>query len=160
MRDFDVTSAGVSAEQDRNHRMKVYFIMMAIRLACVLSLIWVRGWWVLLVAVGAIFLPYFAVLIANEAANTRGKQPEQPDQLQLTGQEEPDEPVIPRLIVVDQPADRRGHSTPPEHSAQSDTEGALADQGDETTDQEVGTADDHARDSVNDEPRTDEEHES
>lgn len=160
MRDFDVTSAGVSAEQDRNHRMKVYFIMMAIRLACVLSLIWVRGWWVLLVAVGAIFLPYFAVLIANEAANTRGKQPEQPDQLQLTGHSDPDEPVVPRLIVVDQPADRRAHSTPHEDPAQSDTEGTLTDQTGEVTDQEVGNADDRAQDSVNGEPRTDEERES
>lgn len=107
MRDFDVTSAGVSAEQDRVHRMKVYFIMMVIRFACVISLVWVRGWWIILVAAGAIFLPYIAVLIANEAANSRGKVAEQPEQLQITGSEpEPEDPAQ-TVIVIDAPAERR-----------------------------------------------------
>jgi hypothetical protein len=38
---------------------------MLIRTACVVALIFVEGWMLLVVALGAIFLPYFAVVTAN-----------------------------------------------------------------------------------------------
>lgn len=107
MRDYDVTSAGISAEQERQHRMKVYFIMMAIRMSCVASLIWVRGWWILVAAIGGVVLPYLAVIIANQPKYTQMASPEQPKQLQLTTtlvqESQPSSP----LIVIDEPAERR-----------------------------------------------------
>lgn len=110
MRDYDVTSAGVSSEQERNHRMKVYFFMMAIRMACVFSLIWVRGWWVLLAALGGVFLPYLAVVLANQPKNTATPAPERPESLELTGAE-PQVDTSKPFIVVDEPADRRSTAT-------------------------------------------------
>lgn len=88
MPSFNITSAGISAVEDREKRIRVYFIMMTIRLACVTSLIWVRGWWVLLVAFGAVFLPYIAVLLANEPDHRANKQVESPEKRQLTSSTE------------------------------------------------------------------------
>lgn len=94
--------------------MRVYFIAMSVRIVCVASLFFVRGWWILLVAIAVVVLPYYAVLIANQHAPTHGAPPEAPSPLELTGAEpepgadggtgqEPSE----TLLVVDAPADRR-----------------------------------------------------
>jgi predicted cobalt transporter CbtA len=63
------TSVPASPDADRAHRMKVYTIAMLIRTACVVLIVLVEGWWIWLFAVGAIFLPYFAVVIANNQEN-------------------------------------------------------------------------------------------
>src|SRR5690554_4860116 len=66
---YSVTSAGVNPAEDRAHRMRMYFIAMSLRVACVASLFWVRGWWVLLAAAGAVLLPWFAVMVGNAVAH-------------------------------------------------------------------------------------------
>lgn len=109
MRDYDVTSAGISAEQDRNHRMKVYFIMMSIRMACVFSLIWVRGWWILVAALGGIALPYIAVLLANAPKNVVEQSPERPTPLEISATT-PTVDAAPTVIIIDEPADRRSQA--------------------------------------------------
>ena len=55
-----------------SNRVRRYTITMAFRMACFLGLFFVDGWarWALLA--GAVFLPYVAVLFANQA-NQRGK---------------------------------------------------------------------------------------
>lgn len=63
-----------TAHEERVRRMRNYAITMAIRTACFLALIWVRGPWMLVFAAGAIFLPYFAVVIANAVSKNR-RQP-------------------------------------------------------------------------------------
>lgn len=123
MRKYDVTSAGESAEQDRHHRMKVYFIMMTIRMACVGSLLFVRGWWILVAALGGIVLPYLAVVIANQPRNTDPERPENPEQGQLNGSEPNTLDEDPLLIVVDEPADRRSQAKAAETQ---DTSGNVA----------------------------------
>lgn len=111
---YRVTSVGAAPAEDRAHRMRAYFIMMTIRIACVASLFFVHGWWVLISAAGAIILPYFAVLIANAVSNTDGDRPDAPTPLQLESAEhEPAEADAPAedpaetLIVIDAPAERR-----------------------------------------------------
>lgn len=42
---------------------------MGIRMVCIIACFFVTGWWLLIPALGAIFLPYFAVIIANESGN-------------------------------------------------------------------------------------------
>lgn len=42
-----------------------YSIMMGIRLACFALVIILPDWWKLLAVPGAVFLPYFAVVVAN-----------------------------------------------------------------------------------------------
>lgn len=109
---FDVTSVGINPAADRAHRMRVYFIAMTLRVVCVVSLFFVRGWWILLVAAGAVLLPYFAVIIANQAANTQGKSPDAPTPLELgpaagAGETAAGESAAEMVIVIDAPAERR-----------------------------------------------------
>ncbi|CAG7603190.1 DUF3099 domain-containing protein [Leucobacter soli] len=111
-RQYEVTSVGVNPAEDRAHRMRVYFTAMTIRIACVGSLFFVRGWWILLVGVAAVILPYFAVIVANQAAPGVGTRPEPPTPLELTGRSSPAEdssstPASEQLLVVDAPAERR-----------------------------------------------------
>jgi len=42
-----------------------YSIMMGVRVLCIVALPFTQGWWLLAVAIGAIVLPYFAVVVAN-----------------------------------------------------------------------------------------------
>jgi hypothetical protein len=60
-----ITSLPASPADDRRRRMIQYSITQAIRVICVFLLFVVHGWWLLLVAAGAILLPYIAVVLAN-----------------------------------------------------------------------------------------------
>ena len=55
--------------------MTKYFTMMAIRVACFVLMVAVQpyGWYTWLFAIGAVFLPYVAVVIANVAAAPAGR---------------------------------------------------------------------------------------
>jgi hypothetical protein len=115
---YDVTSVGINPAQDRARRMRMYFLAMSLRMACVLSLFWVRGWWVLLAGLGAVVLPYFAVLIANAVSNEGGGVPQQPRPLELEGaardssvDADANVAADPGVIVVDVPVHRRAHPT-------------------------------------------------
>jgi hypothetical protein len=106
---YSVTSAGVNPAEDRAHRMRLYFIAMSLRVACVASLFWVRGWWVLLAAAGAVLLPWFAVMVGNAVAHGGGDAPDAPAPLQLEGGAgaETDGPGAESLIVIDVDPERR-----------------------------------------------------
>lgn len=54
-----------------------YLITMTIRLICIALCLVVQGWWLLLCAAGAIFLPYVAVVLAN-AVDSTGSTLERP----------------------------------------------------------------------------------
>lgn len=64
------TSLPRAPRDDAHSRMTKYFTMMAIRVACFVLMVVVQpyGWYTWLFAVGAIFLPYVAVVVANVAA--------------------------------------------------------------------------------------------
>ncbi|TXK17605.1 DUF3099 domain-containing protein [Homoserinibacter sp. GY 40078] len=66
-----VTELPQSPEAERRFRTITYLVMMGIRVICLVLCIFVRGWWLLLPAAGAIFLPYFAVIVANTAGGMR-----------------------------------------------------------------------------------------
>ena len=62
-----VTSVEVSPDQERKSRFLKYTIAMLVRVACIILAVTVPfGWFTLFFSLGAIFLPYFAVVIANE----------------------------------------------------------------------------------------------
>lgn len=113
---YSVTSAGVNPTEDRAHRMRMYFIAMALRVLCVISLFWVRGWWVLLVGAAAALLPWFAVMVGNAVAHDGGETPDRPEPLQLESAEgpeaEPEQPAAETLLVVDVEPERRASPTP------------------------------------------------
>ena len=74
-----VTQARRSLSDDISYRQRRYLLMMGIRAVCfviaVVMFVNHLGWLTVIPAVGAIFIPYFAVVFANggrEPDNTRG----------------------------------------------------------------------------------------
>jgi hypothetical protein len=68
-----VTSLQNAPELERRSRMIKYTVAMGIRLACIGACFLVSGWWLLVPALGAIILPYFAVVLANSATKESQK---------------------------------------------------------------------------------------
>ena len=60
-----LTNLPLSPDVERKHRMIKYSVAMSIRVVCLIVAVIVPGWWAAVPLVGAIFLPYFAVVIAN-----------------------------------------------------------------------------------------------
>ena len=52
--------------------MVKYLVAMTIRVVCIVAAIFVEGWLMWLCFAGAIFLPYFAVVIANAQVSRGG----------------------------------------------------------------------------------------
>lgn len=65
MKHQSITALPPSPEAERRTRMIKYSVAMGIRMLCIVAMVFVDGWWLLVCAAGAIFLPYFAVIIAN-----------------------------------------------------------------------------------------------
>ena len=51
-----------------------YTIAMSIRVACIFAMLFAQGWWLVVCAVGAIFLPYVAVVLANVSGPSRSAE--------------------------------------------------------------------------------------
>lgn len=60
-----ITEIPLSPERERRARMIRYSIAMGIRVVCIFLCLVTPGWWLIIPAAGAIFLPYVAVVIAN-----------------------------------------------------------------------------------------------
>jgi len=65
-----ITEIPLSPERDRHLRMARYSIAMGIRVLCIVACLFAPGWWLLIPAAGAVFLPYVAVVIANNVHRT------------------------------------------------------------------------------------------
>lgn len=70
-----ITSAREPYSSQVDHRERNYLISMAVRVACFIGFVAVDHWsrWILLV--GAVFLPYVAVVIGNSAIRNSGDGP-------------------------------------------------------------------------------------
>lgn len=60
-----ITELPPSPDAERHSRMIKYAIAQGIRVLCIVAVFFVHGWWMLIPAAGAVFLPYFAVVAAN-----------------------------------------------------------------------------------------------
>lgn len=60
-----ITELPPSPDAERHSRMIKYAIAQGIRVLCIVAVFFVHGWWILIPAAGAVFLPYFAVVAAN-----------------------------------------------------------------------------------------------
>lgn len=111
---YSVTSAGVNPAEDRAHRERMYYIAMSLRVACVVSLFWVRGWWVLLALAGAAILPMFAVMVGNAVDHRGARSPDAPEPLELegAGRAAPVDVSEQTVIVVDVEPERRAQRPP------------------------------------------------
>jgi uncharacterized protein YqgC (DUF456 family) len=68
--------------------MVKYTVAMGIRLACIGACFFVTGWWLLLPALGAILLPYFAVVVANSVSTKKsGSGPLRPGTVSVSSQQ-------------------------------------------------------------------------
>jgi cell division septal protein FtsQ len=65
MKQQSITSLPASPEVERRNRMIKYSMAMGIRVVCIVLMLFVQGWWLVLCVLGAILLPYFAVVVAN-----------------------------------------------------------------------------------------------
>ncbi len=91
-----ITSLPASPQDDRRSRMVKYVTAMSIRVVCILMCFFVQGWWLAVFAVGAIVLPYLAVVLANVGGET-GREVLRPGGLVPVRQQ----PVIPDESPVD-----------------------------------------------------------
>jgi hypothetical protein len=91
-----ITSLPPSPEEERRARMIKYTIMMGIRVACIVALLFVQGWWILVFAAGAVFLPYFAVVVANVATTRPQAAVERPGSIVPIGRPGDSEPSEPQ----------------------------------------------------------------
>jgi len=62
-----ITDAQGSTSAELNRRQKRYVITMLFRLACFIAIFFVPGVWRWVLGAGAVFLPYIAVILANQA---------------------------------------------------------------------------------------------
>lgn len=53
--------------------MRKYSIAMSVRMACIVLVFVVPGWWMWVFAIGAVVLPYIAVVLANVGDNRAGR---------------------------------------------------------------------------------------
>jgi len=67
-----ITSLPESPDAERHGRMVRYGIAMGIRVLCVIACFFLHGWWLLIPVIGAIFLPYIAVVLANVGSRPGG----------------------------------------------------------------------------------------
>ena len=70
----NATTLGISPDEERRLRMVRYSIAMSVRVVCVILAVVVQGPLMWVCFAGAIFLPYFAVVIANAAGNGASKK--------------------------------------------------------------------------------------
>lgn len=109
MKNPTITTLPAAPDVDRHHRMVKYLVAMGVRVLCIVALLFVHGWWLIVPAIGAIFLPYFAVVIANAATSPSGGRVERPGNI---------------VLLTPQPSAQSAQPTPPTPSA--DTGGGAA----------------------------------
>jgi hypothetical protein len=67
-----ITSLPPSPDEERRGRVIRYSIAMSVRVLCVILAFFLHGWLQIVAILGAITLPYFAVVIANVKMRQRG----------------------------------------------------------------------------------------
>lgn len=73
-----VTTLPVAPRDERRTRVVKYAITMSIRMVCLVLMLFVQGWWLLVVGIGAVFLPYVAVILANAGGVISGGEVRRP----------------------------------------------------------------------------------
>jgi hypothetical protein len=62
-----ITELPPSPDDERRTRMIRYVVAMSIRVVCLILAIVIQDWWRVIPLIGAVVLPYIAVVIANNA---------------------------------------------------------------------------------------------
>jgi len=67
-----ITTLPPSPDEERKGRIVRYLIAMCLRVVCIILCFFVQGWWLLLPIIGAVVLPYFAMIVANVGSGRQG----------------------------------------------------------------------------------------
>lgn len=105
-----ITSLPRSPEDDRHSRMVKYSITMAIRVVCIALCLVVQGWWLLVFAIGAVVLPYIAVVFANTVLSPNGPPVLRPGGLVPVQTAEPAQAHEPAQIEEPGHTEHSGHT--------------------------------------------------
>lgn len=65
------TTLEASPDEERRSRLVKYSVAMSVRMVCIVLGVVTQGWLMWVFFALAIFLPYFAVIIANEQGSTK-----------------------------------------------------------------------------------------
>ena len=106
-----VTTAAAGRSADREARMKVYLVQMLLRTACFVAALFTHGWWQLGFILGAVVLPYVAVVRVNntgpqQAGTLRAVPAQGPALAPRPDDAAAPEPVVVTGDLVDDPRDR------------------------------------------------------
>ena len=106
-----VTTAAAGRSADREARMKVYLVQMLLRTACFVAALFTHGWWQLGFILGAVVLPYVAVVRVNntgpqQAGTLRAVPAQGPALTPRPDDAAAPEPVVLTGDLVDDPRDR------------------------------------------------------
>lgn len=77
-----LTELPPSPEQEQGARMRRYALTMGIRVLCIIACLFLSGWWLVIPALGAVFLPYVAVVLANAVSSRGSRSVERPGGVQ------------------------------------------------------------------------------
>ncbi|MFI7397113.1 DUF3099 domain-containing protein [Micrococcus luteus] len=106
-----VTTAAAGRSADREARMRVYLVQMLVRTACFVAALFAHGWWQLGFILGAVVLPYVAVVRVNnsgpqQAGTLRAVRAQGPALAPRPDDTAEPEPVVLTGDLVDDPRDR------------------------------------------------------
>jgi hypothetical protein len=79
------TTLPAAPRDERRVRVVKYAVTMTIRMVCLILMLFVQGWWLLVVGIGAVFLPYVAVILANAGGVIAGGDVRRPGALVPVG---------------------------------------------------------------------------
>ncbi len=77
-RPVPITDLPMAPADEQAIRIRRYSVVMGIRTLCVIACFFTPGWWLLVPAFGAVFLPYVAVVLANTVTRHRHAAIERP----------------------------------------------------------------------------------
>ena len=80
-----ITELPPSPDHERHVRMLKYAVAMTVRVICIILVVVIPGWWRIIPGIGAVFLPYFAVVVANNVRTRAAAPMERPGSLVPAG---------------------------------------------------------------------------
>ncbi|MDN3310700.1 DUF3099 domain-containing protein [Microbacterium oryzae] len=112
------TSLDRAPRDDESHRMRTYLLTMGVRTLCLVLMVVVvpYGWYTFLFAIGAVVLPYIAVVVANAAQSTQVAHAQVPELPALPAAPTHPQPTTPGVIRISESPTTDG----PEHDERDD----------------------------------------
>lgn len=93
-RTASITDLPMSPDEERQRRFRTYLWMMVVRVVCLVVFFIVPDWWKLVPALGAIFIPYFAVVMASQTVHHDVEHREVPNALPAAPTQRPAPPTV------------------------------------------------------------------